>query len=75
MKNILCRSFAVLFVVLLSFSTLSIFNVKGQTRTITVPDDYSTIQEAIEAASDGDTIFVKRGTYQEKTITKNKKIG
>jgi len=34
-------------------------------RTITVPDDYSEIQEAINASNDGDTILVKPGTYIE----------
>ena len=33
-------------------------------RTITVPDDYPTIQAAIGNATDGDTIFVKKGTYE-----------
>ena len=34
--------------------------------TITVPTDYSTIQEAINAAVDGDSISVVPGTYYEK---------
>ncbi|MEM2466716.1 MAG: NosD domain-containing protein [Candidatus Bathyarchaeia archaeon] len=33
-----------------------------------VPDDYPTIQEAIDAASPGDTIFVKAGTYYENVV-------
>lgn len=37
-------------------------------REITVPDDYSTIQEAINAASNGDTVFVRNGTYFENVV-------
>lgn len=33
--------------------------------TITVPDDYPTIQEAINAANPGDTIYMKSGIYYE----------
>ena len=38
---------------------------KSDPTTIIVPDDYPTIQEAINAASPSDTIMVKSGTYQE----------
>lgn len=37
--------------------------VKAEVRTIGVPDDYSTIQEAIDNAAEGDTVFVKNGIY------------
>jgi len=34
-------------------------------KTLVVPDDYSTIQEAVDAASENDIVFVKSGTYNE----------
>ena len=39
-----------------------------QTKTLVVPDNYSTIQSAINAAISGDTIFVHNGTYHEAVI-------
>jgi nitrous oxidase accessory protein NosD len=36
--------------------------------TIVVPDDYPTIQEAINNASEGDTIFVRSGMYNENVV-------
>ncbi len=46
--------------------------VKAQPKTIIVPDDYSTIQAAVDHASTGDTVFVKNGTYHENiTVTKS----
>lgn len=38
---------------------------KAEPRTIIVPDDYSTIQSAINAANSGDTVFVKSGIYRK----------
>jgi len=35
---------------------------------IIVPDEYPTIQEAINNANEGDTVYVKRGTYFENVI-------
>jgi len=37
--------------------------VKAETKTVVVPDDFSTIQQAIDSTSNGDTVFVKSGTY------------
>lgn len=42
--------------------------VLASSAIIYVPDDYSTIQEAVNASSDSDTIIVRDGTYYE-TIT------
>ena len=39
--------------------------VTNPTSTIYVPDDYSTIQAAVNAASPGDTIIMRDGTYTE----------
>jgi len=41
---------------------------------ITVPVDYNTIQQAINASSDGDTIIVLQGVYFENINFKGKKI-
>ncbi|MFO7966583.1 MAG: NosD domain-containing protein [Archaeoglobaceae archaeon] len=50
--------------VLTAFALL--FSVQGVTAsTIYVPDDYSSIQAAIDHASEGDTIIVRDGTYLE----------
>jgi nitrous oxidase accessory protein len=37
----------------------------ANTSTIRVPDNYTTIQEAIDKANEGDTIFVRTGIYHE----------
>ena len=61
-------------VILTAFVILPTATVKAQSKTIVVPDDYFTVGEAIGNASEGDTIYVKRGTYEGATITINKSI-
>jgi parallel beta-helix repeat protein len=46
---------------------------EGASKTIVVPDNYSTIQEAIDHALEGDTIYVKKGTYVENPVV-NKSV-
>jgi len=59
------------------YYNFNIFNGTGNVKTYYVggngPNNYTKIQDAIENASDGDTIFVYNGTYHEKLII-NKSI-
>ena len=52
------------FIVLSIFAAAQIGDVRGQAKTIVVPTDYPTIQEAINNARNGDTIFIRSGTYE-----------
>ncbi len=73
--NRLSKSFALVLVALFlaSLVVLPPATVKAQSKTIVVPNDYPTIQAAIDNASQGDTILVKSGTYFE-TLVINKSI-
>jgi parallel beta-helix repeat protein len=63
------RPFFVLFLVSLLLSIASVARLNAfaavNSKTIDVPKDYPTIQDAINNASDGDTVFVEKGTYNE----------
>jgi hypothetical protein len=71
---------AVALLLALSFTLVSILEtgtMGAEPKTIVVPDDYDSIQEAIEVSDDGDTIFVKKGTHDgpiNQTIFINKTI-
>src|SRR4030042_1060493 len=69
------RNIALLLVFVLTVSSIvSVLPVKAEARTIVVPVDFGAIQAAINAANEGDTIFVKKGTYQEKQLIISKAI-
>ena len=74
------KSTLVLLTILIIFvvsALTSIFNiqlVRTEPGTITVPDDYQTIQEAINASNSGDTIIVSSGLYAEGQINVNKSL-
>jgi len=52
----------------ISMLTLA-FNIQpAEAGTIIVPDDYPTIQQAINAAVPGDTVYVKVGVYYENVV-------
>ncbi|MEM2108783.1 MAG: NosD domain-containing protein [Candidatus Bathyarchaeia archaeon] len=59
---------------LLVMLAVGLHSVKAGPKTIVVPDDYSTIEAAIENAADGDTIFVKKGIYEENPLQINKTL-
>jgi nitrous oxidase accessory protein len=56
-----------------SLVTITFSPAKAASATIVVPKDYSTIQAAVNSAVDGDTIFVRKGTYVENPVV-NKSI-
>jgi hypothetical protein len=49
-------------------------SVKADSHTIVVPDDYPYISSAIGNATDGDTISVRSGTYEEQVLVINKSL-
>ena len=61
------RKFIVVFALfcLTASGLITTLPVNAASKTLTVPDDYSTINAALQAAADGDTIYVKPGTYVE----------
>ena len=53
---------------LLGIAAITLFALSTGAATIYVPDDYGTIQIAINASANGDTIIVRPGTYVEHDI-------
>jgi parallel beta-helix repeat protein len=73
------RELAVLIIIFFVCSSFSnnLEIVLGQQfdhKSIYVPDDYSTIKEAVANAVEGDQVFVRNGTYFEDTIVIDRQI-
>lgn len=64
--------------VILLFLSVTIISISqplnAEAKIITVPDDYTTIKDAISYANDGDTILIRKGIYQENNTVINKAI-
>lgn len=70
--NNLKKYTALIIIFLITINIFAISPINGEkfnlTSTIVVPDDYEIIQEAINNARKGDTIYIKNGTYYENLI-------
>jgi nitrous oxidase accessory protein len=65
---------ALLLVLTLVFVSFPQIKVDAQAKMIVVPDDFPTIQEAIDNANEGDTVFVKRRTYNNQALNIDKSL-
>jgi pectin methylesterase-like acyl-CoA thioesterase len=62
-------------VLFLCVSTFKLSTHRAQAATIIFPSDgYQTIQQAIDAAANGDTILVEAGTYNQSVVIDSKLI-
>ncbi|HSV50007.1 MAG TPA: hypothetical protein VLH35_06790 [Candidatus Acidoferrales bacterium] len=65
----MCKTASLIIIAFMIAASIMVFQpVKADVNVITVPDDFPTINQAIQNASDGDTIFIKQGTYNETII-------
>jgi nitrous oxidase accessory protein len=67
-------AFILIFLLALPVCAVNASKVKASSKNITVPDDYPTIAAALGNATEGNTILVKKGTYNETTLETNKTL-
>ena len=68
------KTIVLLLILALIASSIIFLPIKAQSQTIVVPDDYPTISSAIQNATNGDTIYVRSGTYTENELKITKSI-
>ena len=71
------RTLTLLLVIFLAATSIIILPTKAQNRIIIVPDNYFTIESAIADALNGDTIFIRNGSYDgpiNQTLVINKQL-
>ena len=56
---------AIALILLVGFVNVRSMTAKAESGTIRVPDDYTTIQKAVNHAKAGETVFVKAGIYPQ----------
>jgi pectin methylesterase-like acyl-CoA thioesterase len=62
-----------LILLLITSNIILFLPAEAESKTINVPDDYASIQEALDNAEEGATVFVKKGVYVENPVV-NKSI-
>jgi len=68
------RAMAFVVMIAVFIMTVVILATPAKGAIIYVPDDYTTIQGAVNASSNGDHIRVKAGTYDEDVVISGKSI-
>ncbi len=72
-KKVLTYTIVILFAVSALISPAPYVSAQSDSHVLNVPAQYATIQSAVDAANNGDTIMVSSGRYYE-TVTVNKSV-